>query len=271
MHHNFVDSENGIYLGSVALEPNRWRRGDERQPSFPVSAFSERAQAAGFTGWELWEDHFFKADLAERAALAQSPLPVRIFNTYAIPGVDSPARFAEVNAAIAALGPQVHGVKFNLGPHDGDLQAQIAATIAWAHALPSGVRLLCECHPGTLLEIHENALKAFDAWQAIGVGRILHPLGANGDAFDDAFSLPGAPVCHLHWQSRDADNRMAAMDYDPERLHDAVRQLRAQHFNGTHAIEFVEGTGAQGATPALHFDAAIGALNTLQDAFATIT
>ena len=58
-----------FYLASILLEPNRWKPG--RPPSIRVSEWSARAAAAGFDGWELWENHYRLAEPDEQRRLEQ--------------------------------------------------------------------------------------------------------------------------------------------------------------------------------------------------------
>jgi sugar phosphate isomerase/epimerase len=231
-----------ILLASVALEPNRWKADAHRLPSLRVSEWSQRARDAGFSGWELWEQHFFRADETERVALCQSPLPVRIFNTYLRPGIDADSDWRRVVDAIRRLGDTLVGVKFNLGKDSVPEAEQLRAAVHWAGQLPERVTMLCECHPGTILETPAAAARAFAIWPAPRFKAILHPLFKDPRHCESWFAALGGRIGHLHWQARDADNRMCALDADPQHLASVIRELRDNRFSGTQSIEFVEGT-----------------------------
>lgn len=246
-----------LFLGSIALEPNRWKKPSGRTPSLRVSEWSPRARAAGFHGWELWEDHYFRAPEAERAALAEAVLPVTVFNTYARPGIDPAERLEAVVEAVRFLGPAVRGIKFNLGKvEEGSFPAQVEAAARWGERFPVGVRLLCECHPGTLLEDPALAAEAFRQWPEERFGAILHPMSPDTTYLDSWFQALGGRIVHLHWQARDADRKVALLKDLPTRLEGVLKSLREKAFTGTHSIEFVKGLGEPGESVPGLFDSA---------------
>jgi sugar phosphate isomerase/epimerase len=253
-----------VYLASIALEPNRWKKEPQRVPSLRVSEWSGRAAGAGFDGWELWERHFLLADAAEREALRDGELPVTLFNTYQRPGLDSLDDWKRVVEAVAFLGPQVRGIKFNLGPEGVPFDEQVGAALEWAGHLPEGVRMLCECHPGTVLETPEAAREAFMQWPAGRFGAILHPLNKDPCHCGAWFSALGGRIEHLHWQARDADNKVCPLSAGKERLDVVVKSLHRHGYAGTHSVEFVKGTGQPGESVAGLFEAAIADLKTLR-------
>ncbi len=241
-----------IYLASVALEPNRWKSGDKRRPSLRLDDFSAAAAQAGFTGWELWEDHLFLNPDGELASLTQTGLPVRVFNTYAIPGVSAPERMDAVAEAIAGLGPSVCGVKFNLGSAkdaDADPGAQTEAALRWAERLPDHVRLLCECHPGTVIEEPAAAARAFAAWPGERFGAIVHPFGQPPGRLGEWFDALGDRIEHLHIQARNVRREWSPLAEMESTLREALAELSARGFLGTAALEFVHGLGRPGESP----------------------
>ena len=250
-------------LGSICLEPNRWKPEALRVPSFRVSSLSDRLLAAGFSGWELFEDHYFKADAGERAALSASAAPIVIFNTYAIPGIDPDQRWEGVVEAVRALGPQVRGVKFNLGKGEPDPR-QVGAALRWANALPEGVVMLCECHPGTWLETPHAAAEAFSAWPEERFSAIVHPVHAEVAPASEWFEFLGGRIAHLHWQARSAGGGFCQLGERPELLTSAAILLGAHQFMGTHTVEFTAGTGKPGETPEGQFEKALSDLASLQ-------
>jgi sugar phosphate isomerase/epimerase len=236
--------EQSLYLGSIALEPNRWKPRPKRQPSLNVSDWAEAARTAGFEGWELWEDHYFLADGSERDRLAGMPLPVRIFNSYVLPGIDPDADLERVAEAIRFLGPTVRGMKFNLGKtEDAAPQRQIDAAREWARLLPETVRLYCECHPGTMLETPEAAAMAFKQWPESRFAAIVHPMNAAENHLQSWFGALGQRIEHLHWQARNAERRICLLADLPETFAATIRFLKEQRYAGSHTVEFVKGLG----------------------------
>lgn len=246
-----------LFLASIALEPNRWKKPSGRVPSLRVSEWSPRARAAGFHGWELWEEHYFGASEVERAALAETVLPVTVFNTYARPGIDSLERLQAVVEAARFLGPGIRGIKFNLGKaEDGPLRLQVEAAARWGELFPKGIRLLCECHPGTLLEDPALAAEAFREWPEERFGAILHPMNSDPDYLDTWFRALGGRILHLHWQARDANRKVVLLKDLRTRLEAVRESLREKAFAGTHSIEFVKGLGEPGESVSGLFEAA---------------
>lgn len=251
------------YLASVALERNRWKKPPERVPSLTLSHWSERLQAAGFAGWELWEPHYFLAGPAERRALEQSPVPIGIFNTYLRPGLDSLDDWERVVEAVDRLGGQVCGIKFNLGPPLIPLEQQAEAALEWAQRLPSAVRMLCECHGGTVLEQPATAGAVFNGWPEDRFAAILHPLHADPEHLDRWFSALRGRIAHLHWQARDGEHRFCSLSAQRPLLIRTLGGLAAAGFCGTQSIEFVKGTGRPGESAEGLFDSAAADLQTL--------
>jgi sugar phosphate isomerase/epimerase len=259
--------EQPLYLGSIALEPNRWKSRLKRQPSLKVSDWVEPARAAGFDGWELWEDHFFLAGGSERERLAGLALPVRIFNTYVRPGIDSDADLERVAEAIRFLGPAVQGIKFNLGKtEDAPPQRQEDAAREWARLLPESVRLYCECHPGTMLETPEAAAMAFKNWPESRFAAIVHPMNAAENHLQSWFGALGQRIEHLHWQARNAERRVCLLADLPETFGATIRFLQEQRYAGSHSIEFVKGLGEPDESPERLFTSARRDAATLAEA-----
>lgn len=256
-----------LYLASIALEPNRWKSSDKKVPSLDVSSWSGQAVEAGFDGWELWEHHYFLAPTGEREALAISSCPVRIFNTYLIPGIDPLPEWERVVEAVMNLGPQLRAIKFNLGKAVLPAREQVRAAVEWAALLPASVRMLCECHPGTVLEDPQAARAAFKSWPADRFGAILHPMGTAASHCDKWFDALGGRIEHLHWQARGGDNRVCALRERENVLAVAMKSLRSHNFGGTQSVEFVSGTGQPDESVDGLFREAARDLKTLREAY----
>lgn len=237
-----------FYIASVALEPKRWKSG--RPMSFPFSSLINRLLPAGFDGCELFENHFIQADAAERQRLIESPLPVRILNSYYLPGLGSAEEAAAVGHAVTQLSGTLTGIKFNLGPKDGDATAQIDAALRWAETLPEQVTLLCECHPGTVLETPASAAAAFAKWPQERFAAIAHPVSSEKNfTINDWFDALGQRIAHLHFQFRDADNRMTSPAHVPDCAIRALQTINALNFSGSASLEFVAGIGHPQESP----------------------
>lgn len=253
-----------FYLASILLEPNRWQPG--RPPSIRVSDWSARAAAAGFDGWELFENHYRKADAAERKRLEQGPLPVRIFNTYE--PFDDATRPELTEAADCARRLGAAGIKFNVG-NDPAWRENWRAAI---NVFPAGPRLLCECHPGTALETPEAAADFVALWPDAPFDVIIHPflLGPAGTA--RWLQLLGPRVRHAHVQMRDpADTRrFVALADDAPLARECLAALAAGGFCGTFSLEFAASTGRAGDEPAVLFTAAVRDLEFLRTRWTTI-
>lgn len=251
-----------IYLASILLEPNRWKPG--RPPSVRVSEWSERAAAAGFNGWELFENHYRKADADERRRLETGPLPVRIFNTYLNLAASTPEEIREVVECVQRLNAQK--IKFNVGP-DRAGAALAKQTIDELLALlgddnattqPSPPRLLCECHPGTWLEEPEVVLEFASEWERPPFEVILHPFLLSPERIVYWGRLLGPRITHAHVQMRSQSDsaRFLSLGNDPIRACECLAALSESGFAGTFSLEFTEPTGSSKDQPAILFQAA---------------
>jgi len=225
-----------IYLSTVCLERNRW---GSKEPSLRVSEWLPRLERDGFDGVELWENHYLLADGAEQARLAASAGAVTIFNSYVGFGDDDGEARAAAADAVARLKPS--GVKYNLGGAAESLEIYRRNLLAWSAQLPPGCRLLCECHPGTVLEHAAAAGDFFADLDPERFGVIVH---VSGDASGTASWLEafGARVQHLHLQLRD-EALAPSSSAGREALDAAFDVVDAQGFRGSVAIEFTRGIG----------------------------
>jgi sugar phosphate isomerase/epimerase len=210
-----------IYMSTVALDPTRWGR---REPSFDVSEWLPRFEADGFDGVELWEYHYQLADPTEQARLAAAAESIFVYKA------------AE---AIRQLCPTA--VKYNLGGDADRLDEYRRNLLAWADILPASCRLLCECHPGTVLEELDRAVAFFTDLDPARFGVIAH---LSGDAAETAawFSAFNGRVQHLHIQMRgpESDPTEPANREPFDACFDVVK---GHGFAGSVAIEFSRGIG----------------------------
>lgn len=224
-------------IGSVCLERNRW---GSRVPSFAVSDWLLRFKADGFDGVELWQFHYTASDAAERGRLEQASSLLPIFNSYV--GFDDAAAEARAEAALIVERLGATGVKYNLGGDRQALGIYRRNLLAWGSTLPASCRLLCECHPGTVLEKVEDAAVFFADLDPHRFGVIVHVGNASADSVAGWFGAFGDRVRHLHVQLRDADldpvtpAGRAALDA-------SFRIVKDHGFNGSVTLEFTRGIG----------------------------
>jgi sugar phosphate isomerase/epimerase len=243
-----------ILLASILLEPWRWR--PQRPVSVTVSAWSPLAAAAGFSGWELFENHHRNADAAERGRLEDGMLPVVVLNTYEPFNDAARPELAELAARVRRLGAKA--IKFNLGAERAAWPAERACITTFAEQVYPA-RLWCECHPGTSVEKPEALREFASGWQECPFDVIVHPLLLEPAEIGHWGRLLGSRIVHAHVQLRAADdaNRFVALtdraDYVEARLH----ALAAAGFRGSFSLEFSEATARENETPEQAFVAAV--------------
>lgn len=228
-----------IYIATVLLERNRWKPG--KVPTFQVSEWLGRFAEAGFDGIELWENHALEAEATEVERLKAAPLPITIFNSYATFDADG----AEARAKAAAMAGELKAerIKFNIGKEESEFDAYVQTVVDWTKELPEGVRALCECHPGTVIETPPAAGKAFAVWKDYGVEAIIHPFNLTPDELRSWFKHLGDAITHAHVQLN-RDRKMRSLSYDLDCVKENLKIMREEGFKGTFAIEFTDGVGA---------------------------
>ena len=225
-----------IYISTVALDPTRWGR---RTPSFDVSAWLPRFERDGFDGVELWEYHFLSADKEEQDRLVAASAAVAIYNSYVgFANEDAEARAAAAEA-IRQLQPRA--VKYNLGGDAAKLDEYRRNLLAWADALPADCRLLCECHPGTILEQVADAAAFFADLDPVRFGVVAHVSG-NSAGTESWFSEFNGRLQHLHVQRRGSESNPSVAANRPT-LDASFAAVKAHGFAGSVAIEFSRGMG----------------------------
>lgn len=218
-----------VFLGTILLERNRHR--NQRVPTYRVSEWLSRIAEAGFDGVELWENHALLADDAEVTAIAQGPLPVVVFNTYAGFHDDQQPQRDKAIRVIHRL--RASALKYNFSRDAARREEQLRNVRGFSESLP-GVRLLCECHGGT---IAETPAAARELLEALGpperYGAIVHLPGK--DDLPAWLQAIGPRLAHVHVHlpppSREAD----------QALRERVRLLLDSGFAGTFTLEFTEG------------------------------
>lgn len=231
-----------IYIGTILLEPNRWKR--RKSPSYAVSEWFERFEESGFDGIELWEYHATLCSPEELAKLERSPLPISIFNSYAaFDDAGAPAREESLRAVERF---QARGVKFNLGGRWEERETYLRHLKAWARELPKGVRILCECHPGTIMEEPQRAYDLFARletaeMEGLAFEAIVHPFYSEEGLLKQFFRLFGSRITHAHVQMREG-GRFVCLDENPAFVKERLQFLQDEGFRGSFTLEFTAGT-----------------------------
>jgi sugar phosphate isomerase/epimerase len=224
-----------IYFGTVLLERNRWVQG-ERRPSLAVSDWVRRMADDGFDGLELWENHAVLAGEEERGRLRESPVPVKLFNSYdrcETETLDARRRAAEMARFFGA-----EGMKFNFGRDAVRHETYVEHVKAWRAMLPRGFRFLCECHGGTTMEDPEKAAETFRRMGRSDYEVIIHGFGGEDEGVKKLFVCHGDGITHIHVN-------LSPKGPVPEAdVRARVELLRAMGFRGSFTIEFTEGVGA---------------------------
>lgn len=244
---------NEIFLATVLLEKNRW--GSGKKSSLQVSELMPRIAEAGFDGIELWENHLLHADTAEREAVKAGPVPITIFNTYCLFDDES----SEKRAASAEMARFLNApaVKFNFGKNPDERKTYCDNLLRWHDELPEGCQLLCECHPGTILEDPTEAAEILKPL-SVDVKVIVHAMNDFGDSgVQPWLDVFGNGVAHVHVQPRNPDGNGFAALKDLAHARDRVRLLKESGFEGTWSIEFCKGVSASDESVDLLLDAAI--------------
>lgn len=223
---------------------------------------------AGFDGIELWEYHASKTSEAEQQRLKDSPLPIRIFNSYAT--LDTPLNAQQLSAARWAQQLAAKQIKFNIGndPHKFDTYVENVAQ--WAKHLPSTVQLLCECHPGTLVETPVEAGRAFTRWSQVGVEAIIHPFNLQPDQLVQWFQHIGPHITHAHVQTH-RKGRMQSLAYDMKLVKENVNIMQHEGFRGSFSIEFTIGVGQREEQIHTLFQNAVDDLVLLRELLAAVS
>ena len=229
-----------VLLGTVALEPNRWGTLDPSgAPSTRLSEWLDEIAAAGFDGIELWDRHLTAVPNDEVDAIVDHPLPVTVFNSYVdLDDADPTERVREAHWVDRA---RSEAVKFNVGARP-ELAAAYAERVArWVDVMPAGVRLLCECHEGTIAEDPRVAAELLDrAGPPERVQAIVHthePV----EGLRQRFDAYGERISHVHVNFLDGSLHAPALHDVRGRLGATVDLLRAAGFDGSWTVEFVQG------------------------------
>jgi len=231
-----------ILMGSILLDVNRW--GNPKTPTYEVSAWEDRFREAGFDGVELWEYHATLCSDAERERLMGAPYLSTLYNIYSDFDDASAGGRQEAAEMIAKLGSR--GVKFNVGKDPALKDEYLKNLRAWREAVPDSCTLLCECHPGTVVEEPEAAKSFFDELGVDGWEVMVHSFIPDQDVLKRWFDCMGDKVTHAHVQMRDAERNILRLDEDPERAQSSLKIMYDAGFSGSFTVEFAKGTREPG-------------------------
>lgn len=249
-----------VYLASIALEPNRW---STRSPSFPLSEWLSRISTAGFDGVELWEYHLTRTTSDEQDVLySQNSVPIPVYNTYVLPVAESRAAWGRVAEDVRRLG--CSAVKFNLGgdPKRAAEYRDVVRDLAAEFA--GNATLLCECHPGTIVEQPDEAAGFFEAEGLEDVRFIVHPFLIGSKKLRRWINALGSRIVHIHSQMRSDDDRMLLLEERRDAVRGQLGILLESGFEGSLSIEFVERTRTACDQPERTFETAIADLALLR-------
>ena len=229
-----------IYLGTVAIEPNRWGLAvPGGHPLTRVSEWLPAVREAGFDGLELWERHARSVPDEELDALLASDIPIKILSCYTSWDDPDDSIRAETAAWIERVGAQ--GVKFNVGSDPDSIGDYTERLRRFEAEVPDGARLLCECHFGTVAEDPAVARDMFDAVaDADRLGAIVHVHPIDRDEWSEPLGVLGDRVRHVHVQVAEVSQSTSA-DELSEALRPAAEAIGAASPVATWTIEFSHG------------------------------
>ena len=230
-----------IYLGTIALEMNRW---STRIPSYLVSDWIPKIKSAGFDGLELWENHVLLSP-GEADKIKATGFPVAIYNHYG--GFSNSAEDIEKRNTAAEMINHIGAgaVKYNVGSNPFELPSYKENVLRFADALPKDCVLLCECHDGTALEATYAIKSFFDGLCPQKFGLILHPFDSS-KALKAKFTRFGKRIAHIHSQLTSPGGTRICLEEWPKRVCDCLDVMKQNGFAGNFTIEFTGLTSAPG-------------------------
>ena len=226
-----------IYLGTIALEVNRWT---SREPSYLVSQWINKIQAAGFDGLELWENHVLRSP-GEAEKIKASGFPATVYNYYGIFTADCAQKSKAAIDMIGLLGSSA--VKYNVGNDPALLPQYKENVLRFADGLPKECVLLCECHGGTALETNDAIEAFFEGLCPQKFGMIVHPFGCP-DELRAKFERFGSRIAHIHSQLSRQEGIRLCLDDWPERVLECFDIMKTNGFAGSFTVEFTGLTAA---------------------------
>jgi len=226
-----------IYLGTVALEINRW---GSRIPSYLVSEWIPKIKTAGFAGLELWENHVLQ-NQSEAEKIKDSGFPVVVYNHYGLfTNEQEELRNKAINM-INFLGAKA--VKFNIGNDPALLNEYKENVKKFASSI--NATMLCECHDGTLLETNDGIASFFEDLCPQKFKLIVHPFG-EPSVLRKKFELFGDRIVLMHSQTQNAAGERVCLEEQAEQVQACFSVMKEYNFAGDFTIEFTSLTALPG-------------------------
>ncbi|QST01737.1 TIM barrel protein [Pontibacillus sp. ALD_SL1] len=228
-----------ILLNTVLLEKNRWE--DGQIPSIQVSKWVHAIKEEGFDGIELWQNHALKATDYERAELKHSDLSIDVFNSY----IKFEDGYEQEREKIVNLVHELKckAVKFNLGHSMEHINMYISHVKDMLNQLPDSCQLLCECHPGTIMEDPETAYQFLDQIGSNRVKAIIHPFH-NQVNIEEWFQHLGSSITHAH-VSLYNNKLFHLLSREESFVRKRITKLHEHQFTGSYSIEFTAGVASR--------------------------
>jgi sugar phosphate isomerase/epimerase len=252
-----------IYLGTIALEPNRWFGvTHDRWGTLRLSEWLDRIAEAGFNGIELWESHLIDATETEAESILAHPVPIKVFNTYTSFDEDLDEGRDLAAAWIRRSGAEK--VKWNTGVRrdEAALTTYSERLARWAGQLP-GVQLVCECHDGSAMDDSATAAGVLAAGGDREVSQAMLHTHDSHDSIREKFAAYGDRITHVHVNHLNIGSPKLSDIRDD--LQSTVGLLEGLGFAGTWTVEFVQGTGGENDEPAYMLDQAVADLRVLRE------
>ena len=249
-----------IYLGTIALEKNRW---SSRIPSYLVSEWLPKIKTAGFDGLELWENHVLKSP-GEAEKLKDSGFPIAIYNHYGtfsntLEDVASREKAIEIINSIGAS-----AVKYNVGNDPALLPQYKENVLRMADAIDG--TMLCECHANTLLEFNDEIVSFFENLCPQKFQLMIHPF-MEPDLLREKFELFGSRLTHIHSQLSNDNGERICLDRCPQHVNACFDIMKKYNFAGNFTVEFTELTAAPNENIDDLFTNAVRDLTFIKEAF----
>lgn len=227
---------NEIYLGTICMEKNRWAEG--RMPTYKVSEYLKKSIDDGFYGMELWQYHYTLTTDEEREKLRAAGIPF-IYNSYISFEKRDDETFRQIADGIKGIGAKA--VKYNLGPNDenADIQAQVENLKRFADLLPDDVKLLSECHSGSIMEEPEAAAEILSKLDKDRFGAMIH-LQTKLDFADRIYAAYGDRIWHIHCANyKGLDEGFVHINDGTDFAEKYIAYHKSKGFKGDFTIEFV--------------------------------
>jgi sugar phosphate isomerase/epimerase len=252
-------AENEIYFSTVLLDKNRW---GSREPSILMTDWLDKISNAGFDGLELWENHLLKTDATQMKAVQKGPIPVKVLNTYC--GFDDQSEEQRKLTAECAHQVSASAVKFNFGNDKSLEQSYCENLLKWRELLPKGCKLLCECHPYTVLENVDDAARVLNTI-AEDVEIIVHVFGGDDEDFNTRLKIFDSPITHTHVAGGGVEGYRYSPLSEGDKVPNRIKAIKESGFTGSWTIEFCDGVASKDENIDHIFEAAVKDLNTLRN------